>query len=120
MLVLPIWAFSGGPGRIAAAPLLDVLTQAAVQGMVAGVAGQWTFALAVKHLGSTRAALSGALVPALAALGGWIVLGERPDAPTLAGAAAIAVGILIAGVRPRAPKQPAAAPGTAPRPAAAD
>jgi drug/metabolite transporter (DMT)-like permease len=120
ILVLPIWALSGGPERIAAAAWTDALTQAAAQGLLAGVAGQWTFALAVKHLGSTRAALSGALVPALAALGGWIVLGEQPDGPTLAGAATIAFGILVAGSRPRALTPPAGAPGRAPRPAAAD
>lgn len=120
ILVLPVWALSGGPARMAAAPWADLLIQAAAQGLLAGIVGQLTFALAIKHLGSTRAALSGALVPALAALGGWAILGERPDGPTLAGAAAICLGILVAGLGPRAPRQPAGAPGTAPRPVAAD
>ncbi|MBL8706184.1 MAG: DMT family transporter [Rhodospirillales bacterium] len=120
ILVVPIWAAAGGPARLATAPWTDLATQAAAQGLLAGVAGQWTFALAVKHLGSTRAALSGALVPALAALGGWAILGERPDGTTLVGAVAIALGILVAGARPQAPKPQAAAPGRAPRPVAAD
>lgn len=121
VLVLPLWALAGGPARFAAAPWTDLATQAAAQGLLAGMAGQWTFAMAIRHLGSSRAALSGALVPAFTAVGGWAVLGEQPEATTLAGAAAIAIGILVAGLRrpaptPPAPTLPAGAPGTTPRP----
>jgi len=122
-LILPIWALSGGPARMAAAPWTDLATQAAAQGLLAGMAGQWTFAMAIRHLGSSRAALSGALVPALTAIGGWAILGEQPDGATFAGAAVIAIGILVAGLkRPAAsvPKRRDGAPGTAPRPVAAD
>lgn len=124
VLALPIWLWSGSMARLAAAPMRDVLSQLAAQGVLAGIAGQWSYALAIRHLGATRAALSGALVPALSALGGFALLGEQPGAAALAGAVAIALGIAVAGrqpspVKPQAPTPQAGAPGRAPRPAAA-
>lgn len=114
ILVLPLWALCGGPARIAAAPWTDLALQAVVQGALSGVVALWAFTLSIRHLGAARAALSGALVPVLSALGGYVMLGERPGLVALAGAGAIGLGIVLAGLRP-----PAAAPGTARRPAAA-
>ena len=117
---VPLWAWSGGWDRMAAAPWRDLAAQTLAQGILAGVAGQWTFALAIRHLGPTRAALSGALVPALSALGGLAILGEWPGPAALGGAAAIALGIVVAGRQPGPTPLQAAAPGRASRPAAAD
>lgn len=123
LLALPLWAWSGGAARLAAVPPADLVAQVLAQGVLAGVAGQWAYAMAIRHLGATRAALSGALVPALSALGGFAILGEQPGLAALAGAAAIALGIVVAGRQPAAKQPaltpPAGAPGTAPRPAAA-
>ncbi len=119
VLTLPLWAFSGGPARIVTVPWRDLAVQGAIQGVLTGLVALWAFTLSIRHLGAARAALSGALVPAFSVLGGYAMLGEQPGPATLAGAAAICLGILVASVR-LVPRPPAGAPGTAPRPVAAD
>ena len=57
------------------------------QGLLAGLGGAFTFTLAIKHLGAARAALSGALVPVLSALGGALLLGELPAMVVVSGSA---------------------------------
>jgi drug/metabolite transporter (DMT)-like permease len=89
LLCLP-WA---GALRLSSAPLGDVLLQALWQGVLAGLVGQIAFMAAVARLGSSRAALSGALVPVLSAMGGVLLLGE-PIGPRTG----IAVGLVCAGV----------------------
>ncbi|MBI1243481.1 MAG: EamA family transporter [Alphaproteobacteria bacterium] len=77
-------------------PLDAALVQFAAQGVLAGLAGTWTFSLAVRHIGAARAALSGAFVPVLATLGGAAALGEIPTPAVLAGMALTIVGTLLA------------------------
>jgi len=95
VLVLPIWIASGTQ-RLLAAPLADVLTQVAVQGVLAGMLGLWTFTLAVQRVGASRAAASGALVPVLSATGGFLFLGEVPGPAVIAGIAATSLGVALA------------------------
>lgn len=90
LLVLLPWA---GPVRLLAAPAADLLLQVAWQGVLAGLVAQVAFLTAVTRLGSSRAALSGALVPVLSALGGAVLLGEA-----VAWRTAIAVAVVCAGV----------------------
>jgi drug/metabolite transporter (DMT)-like permease len=99
--IVPLWAWSGA-SRIAAAPLADIVTQIIWQGVLAGVLGLWTFAFAVQRIGASRAALSGALVPVLSALAGFVFLGEAPGPYVLLGAAITAAGLVLsAGVMDR-------------------
>jgi drug/metabolite transporter (DMT)-like permease len=95
LAAVPAWLLSGA-GRLATAPMADIALQGLMQGVVAGLGGLGIYALAVRHLGPTRAAASGALVPPAAAAAGWIVLGEQPDVATLAGAAAAMLGVALA------------------------
>ena len=83
------------------------LTQFVAQGLLAGLGGTWTFTLAIRHLGAARAALSGALVPVLSALGGAILLGETPTAAVSLGIALTILGTTAAAWPASAP-QPAA------------
>ncbi len=92
--VLPLWLYAGG--GLLSASVRDILWQLAAQGICAGLLGTWTYALAIRHLGAARAALSGALVPALSALGGVVLLGESPDLSTLAGIGLTMLGIVFA------------------------
>lgn len=92
--VLPLWLIAGG--GLLSASWRDVALQVAAQGMCAGLLGTWTYALAIRHLGAGRAALSGALVPALSALGGFAMLGEIPDLSTAAGIVLTMLGIALA------------------------
>jgi drug/metabolite transporter (DMT)-like permease len=86
---LRIWLDGTALPDVAPSP---ALVQFAVQGLLAGLGGTWTFTLAIRHMGAGRAALTGALVPVLATLGGAVVLGEMPTPAVLAG-----VGLTIAG-----------------------
>lgn len=93
--VIPIWLHSGTE-RLLHAPLADLATQITVQGFVAGLAGVWTYVLAVRHLGASRAALSGALPPAFTAAGGIVFLGEMPGLAAVIGIVFTIVGIVVA------------------------
>lgn len=95
LLALPLWLASG-TGRLLALPWAELAWHAATQGLVAGVAGFWSYAVAIRHLGAPRAALSGALVPALAALGGAVLLAEWPAPLVLAGVCATMGGLVVA------------------------
>lgn len=95
VLVIPLW-YVADTGHLIAAPIGDIAFQALWQGLLAGVGGSGCFALAVKNIGPSRAAASVALIPACAALGGFVFLGERVDSFTLAGIAAATLGVVFA------------------------
>jgi len=80
--------------RLAQAPLQEVLTQVAAQGIAVSILALWLFSEAVKRLGATRAAVIGALCPALTAVLGIVLIGEVPTIMTLAGVAAVMLGVL--------------------------
>lgn len=92
LLILP-WT---GASRLFTAPWRDIALQVAGQGVLAGLLGIIVYMFAVTHLGSSRAALSSALVPAMTALGASLLLGEAADASTWWAAAAVACGIGLA------------------------
>jgi drug/metabolite transporter (DMT)-like permease len=89
------WLASNG-SRLMDAPAADVAVQVVWQGLLAGVGGVAAYTLAVRHLGPSRASVSGAAVPVMSALGGAAVLGEAVDAWTAAGVAAAAAGVALA------------------------
>lgn len=102
--VVNAWSFIGlllllpwmGAPRLLTAPWNDVVLQALGQGVLAGLLGQVVYMAAVSQLGSSRAALSSALVPPLTALGASLLLGEPADVSTWCAAALTAVGIALA------------------------
>lgn len=95
VLVIPAW-FLSGTGKLMTAPVGDILFQVLSQGVLAGVCGFGAFALAVKHIGPTPTATSGALVPVCVAAGGWLILGEQIDVLTALGIAATTLGVIFA------------------------
>jgi drug/metabolite transporter (DMT)-like permease len=95
LAVLPLWLLSG-PERLFAAPAADLVLQFVMQGIVAGVAGLWLYALAVAGIGPSRAAAIGALVPVLSAVGGAALLNEFPDLPVAAGVILTVGGVFLA------------------------
>lgn len=92
LLLLP-WT---GASRLWTAPWGDVALQVAGQGVLAGLLGIIVYMTAVTHLGSSRAALSSALVPPMTALGASVLLAEPVDAGTWWAALAVTVGIVLA------------------------
>ncbi len=92
LLLLP-WA---GTPRLVSAPVGDVLLQVAWQGVLAGLVGQVAFLAAVTRLGSSRAALSGAVTPVLSALGGVLFLGEAVGWRAGTAIALVCAGVVLA------------------------
>lgn len=95
LIILPLWLLSDS-ARLLQAPVADLALQACWQGIIAGLLGLWTFALAVHHIGPSRAAAVAALVPVMSAVGGAVVLGEIPGLLVLAGIACTTIGVYLA------------------------
>lgn len=92
ILILPIWIVSPGAALLDA-PLPDIALQVAAQGILAGLIGLAAYGAAIRHLGASVAAVSGAVVPALTALGGYLLLGEPLCWLTAIGVICVVVGI---------------------------
>src|SRR3954451_2067263 len=76
LLLLPLYLFSGGLARITAIGIGENAIQALAQGVLAGPAALYLYAVSVQRLGVARAAVVPACVPALTVLTGWLLLGE--------------------------------------------
>lgn len=79
--------------RIFVAPVGEVAFQIVAQGIAVAILGMFFYTEAVRRLGAPRAAIFGALAPALAVLIGAAFLKEVPEWLTLAG-----IGLVIGGV----------------------
>ncbi|MGB0926788.1 MAG: DMT family transporter [Pikeienuella sp.] len=84
---------------------VDVLTQGLVQGVLSGTISVAAYGFAVKTLGLARASAFTSLVPVLATIGGWSLLGETVSAAGWAAAACACIGVLLVN---RATSRPAA------------
>lgn len=83
------------PPGVLAAPLREVATQAAFQGVASGVLAPVAFAAAVRRLGASQAAAFGSLSPGAACLSGFLLLGEVPDALTALAVIASGIGVVL-------------------------
>jgi drug/metabolite transporter (DMT)-like permease len=92
ILVVPIWLAVPGT-RLLSAPVSDVFLQVLWQGLLAGVVAVFAYGVAVREIGAPATTAIGALLPALVAIGGAIILGE----PITLGVG-IAVALTVAGV----------------------
>lgn len=90
--------------NIFTAPPHVVVFQALAQGIGVAIAGLYFYSEAVRCLGATRAAMFGALVPALAIMIGIPALGESPAWVAAMGIALVMGGVLLVvmGARPQA------------------
>jgi drug/metabolite transporter (DMT)-like permease len=95
-LLLAPWLIWRGGTQLLNAPPRDLLFQAAWQGVIAGVLGLWTFAVAIRHLGASQAAAFGALVPVVSALGGWWWLGDALGVVEVIAVVCAALGVALA------------------------
>jgi drug/metabolite transporter (DMT)-like permease len=93
---VPVYLWTtGGAGILALAPMV-LLTEIAVQGVIAGTGTLYSYAMMVSILGPSRAAIFPALAPGLAALVACPVLGLVPGTAELAGLVAVIAGLLWA------------------------
>ncbi len=70
--------------------------QVLFQGILSGFVATFTFFYAVTHIGASRTAAFAALVPVLAALGGWMFLGETIGPIKGLGIVIVATGVALA------------------------
>ncbi|MCA1452198.1 DMT family transporter [Bradyrhizobium sp. BRP22] len=96
LLLLPVYAASGGLGRVVALGLGENALQAVGQGILAGPAALYLFAFSIQLLGVARAAVFPAMVPALTLLVGWLLLGEPPTALQATGLVLVLSGFYLA------------------------
>ncbi|MGB8399683.1 DMT family transporter [Bradyrhizobium sp.] len=96
LVLLPIYAASGGFGRLAAIGLAENALQALGQGILAGPAALYLFARSVGLVGVARAAVVPAIVPALTVLAGWLLIGEPPTVLQAAGLVTVLTGFYLA------------------------
>jgi drug/metabolite transporter (DMT)-like permease len=94
--LFPLYAASGGLGRLAAIGFGENALQALGQGILAGPAAMYLFAFSIQLLGVARAAVFPAIVPALTLLAGWLLLGELPTALQAAGLVTVLSGFYLA------------------------
>jgi drug/metabolite transporter (DMT)-like permease len=96
---LPIWWFLL-PSNLAAVPIGAVAYQFAFQGVFAVIVAGFLFTRAVTSIGGPRTTTITALVPALAALAAWPLLGEALGVAGLAGVALVSAGMVLGVVTP--------------------
>lgn len=96
VLFLPFWLASGGLDHISATPAGDVWLQAIYQGLVTSVLALIAYAFAVNRLGPSAAAAFTPLSPVMAAVIGWLILGDTVDVATGIGLAMVAAGVIVA------------------------
>lgn len=94
VLFAPIYFFWFTP-NIFTAPPASVGFQVVAQGILVAILGMYFYTEAVRRLGAPRAAIFGALAPALAALIGALFLKEIPAALTLVGIALVMGGVAL-------------------------
>lgn len=92
VLYTPVYFLWLEPGIFSVGPL-ELGVQVMAQGILVAILGMYCYAQAVQRLGAPRAAMFGALAPALAVAIGMLVLNEVPAGLTLAG-----IGMVMAGV----------------------
>jgi drug/metabolite transporter (DMT)-like permease len=95
LVLAPVYVLHFGSDLLAAPPR-EVMTQAVMQGVVAGVVALFFFGEAVRRLGASRAAVLGSLTPVVATLLAMPLLGEFPAWPTWIAIVAVSVGVVLA------------------------
>ncbi|MEM9230285.1 MAG: DMT family transporter [Pseudomonadota bacterium] len=78
------------------APVTVLLNQVFFQGVLSGFVATFTYFYAVNYYGASRTAAAAALVPVLAAAGGWVFLGEAIGPVKAAGILVVSLGVALA------------------------
>jgi drug/metabolite transporter (DMT)-like permease len=103
VLYLPAYAVIAG-ARVFQAPLSDIVLQAVIQGVLTAIVALLLYGRMVGILGATRGAAFVALTPAMTALLGIPVLGERPSTLDWTAIALISLGVYAASGVPFPPR----------------
>ncbi len=96
LVVLPVYGGLVGFDHLLALPASVLWPQVLVQGVLSGVVAVICFTRAAENLGAARAALFPAMVPAAAIVMGIPIAGEWPNAAQLLGLGLVSAGLLVA------------------------
>ncbi len=96
LLLVPVYVATIGLAHIASIGMTENAIQALAQGVLAGPAALYAYAVSVQRLGVARAAVFPACVPALTLLIGWLLLGEPPTMLQTAGLVTVLCGFYLA------------------------
>ena len=99
-LYLPLWVWVL-PSHVTAVPVGAAVYQLIVQGPVTAVLAMFLYSRAVNALGSGPPTLVAALVPGLASVLAWWLLGERLGEAGIAGVALASAGMVLGVLGPR-------------------
>ena len=92
----PAYLVYRGPGHLAALPLVPLVFQGVVQGLVQAVLTIMAYNRSIAILGVSRAVLFPALVPAMSILIGIPAIGEIPNGLQIAGLVTVSIGMMLA------------------------
>ncbi|WP_207485906.1 DMT family transporter [Arenibaculum pallidiluteum] len=81
---------------LSSVPPAELALQASAQGILSGLAAIVAYGISVRRLGAVRASAFSALAPALAALGGLVLLGEALGLVELVSVACAGAGVALA------------------------
>lgn len=95
LILLPFAVMAGTAALVAAGPGV-IVGEALSQGVLSGVVALACYGTAIRILGTSRAALTAAVPPAVAALLAIPMLGEIPSPLALGGVALVVVGVALA------------------------
>ncbi|WP_316013062.1 DMT family transporter [Roseobacter sp. HKCCA0434] len=84
------------PLRLPQAALSVIALQIVMQGVLSGFVSTITYGYALSRIAPSKVAACAALVPVMAALGGWVFLGEPIGLVKSLGIAVVALGVLLA------------------------
>ena len=96
LLLVPVCVATVGLAHMAAIGVTENAIQALAQGVLAGPAALYLYAVSVQRLGVARAAVFPACVPALTLLTSWLLLGEPPTMLQTAGLVTVLCGFYLA------------------------
>ena len=82
--------------RVLSAPKGELLLQLAAQMVLGGLLGPLMYLITIKYLGSSRAALTSALPPVIAGIGGQLLLGEPLTDALVAAMLVVVAGVILA------------------------
>lgn len=92
--LLAVGAYIDG-SQILSLPVGEMLWQGFIQGILSGIGSVIGYAYAVRALGLPRASAFTSLVPPLAAVGGWLILGEAVSAAGWASVICACLGVYV-------------------------
>lgn len=95
LLIAPVYFLFCEP-RVLSAPPSEIVRQALIQGVVAGIVALYFYGDAVRRLGASRAAVLGSFTPVVAALAGIPLLGEVPNTVAWLAILAVTAGVVLA------------------------